>query len=82
MPPGPYAQPQSLASLDPREPHRAIAALLLRLDLVSVVVTGDQPAAPASSASGGPLADDRDGYDPAVHQQPNPTAAPTRRHAC
>ncbi len=76
MPPGPYAQPQSPAPLDPRELHQAIATLLLRLDLVSVAVTGDQPAATDSPASGEPVANDRARYDPTVHQQPNPTAAP------
>ena len=77
MPPGPYAQPQSPASLDPRQLHRAIATLLLGLDLVSVAVTGEQSAATDWPASGGRVADDWAGYDPAVHQQPNPAAEPT-----
>jgi CheY-like chemotaxis protein len=45
-------------------------------DLLTVVVTGDQPAATDSPASGGPAADDPTGYDPAV-QQPTPVAEPT-----
>lgn len=76
MPQGPYAQPQSPASLDSPALHRAIATVPLRLDLVGGVVTSDQPATDLS-ASGEPLADDRARYHPAVHQQPIPTAAPT-----
>jgi len=76
MPPAQHAQSDPPAALDLRELHRAIATLLLRLDLVGVVVTGDQPAAADSPASGGPVADDWARYDPTVHQQPNPTAAP------
>jgi CheY-like chemotaxis protein len=77
MPQRPHAQPQSPGSLDPPELHQAIAAPLLGLDLLSVVVTGDQPAATDSSASRGPLAEDRASYDPAVQQHPSLTAAPT-----
>jgi hypothetical protein len=52
--------------LDPPAPEQAIASSLLRLDLVSVVVTSDQPATTDSSASGRSAADERAGYDPAV----------------
>jgi CheY-like chemotaxis protein len=76
MPPAPSAQPQSPALLDPPAPEQAIASSLLRLDLVGVAVTGQQPATTDSSASGRSAADERAGYDPAVQQQPNPTAAP------
>jgi CheY-like chemotaxis protein len=77
MPPGPSAQPQSPALLDPPAPEQAIASSLLRLDLVSVAVTSDQPATTDSSASGRSAADERAGYDPAVQQQPNPAAEAT-----
>jgi CheY-like chemotaxis protein len=77
MPQRPYAQPHSPASLDPPALHQAIAALLPGLDLLSVVVTCEPPAATDSSASGGPAAGDRARYDPAVQQHPSPTAAPT-----
>jgi DNA-binding NarL/FixJ family response regulator len=45
-------------------------------DLVSVAVTGDQPAATGSPASGGPVVDHASGYHPAV-QQPNRETAPS-----
>jgi CheY-like chemotaxis protein len=77
MPPSLDAPFHSLAALDPRALDRAIATLLLRLDLVSVAVTSDQPATTDSSASGRSAADERAGYDPAVQQQPNPAAEAT-----
>jgi len=77
MPPALYAQSHPPASLEPQAPDRAIATLLLGLDLVIVAVTSEQPRLTGPPASGGPVADDRAGYHLAVHQQPNPTAEPT-----
>jgi len=76
MPPAQHAQSDPPAALDPRELDRAIATLVGGLDLV-IAVTGDQPAATDSPASGGRVADDRAGYDPAVRQRPNPAAEAT-----
>ncbi len=76
MPPRLHLQPTAPAALDQRALDRAIATLLLRLDLVSVVVTGDRPAATNSPASGGPVAGGSTAYDPGV-QQPHPAAKPT-----
>jgi CheY-like chemotaxis protein len=75
MPPRLHPQPNPPAAHDLRELDGAIATLLLRLDPVSVAVTGDQPGPTTSSASGGPVADGPTGYDPGV-QQPNPPAEP------
>ncbi len=77
MPPRPHLQPSPPASSDPRALDRAIAALLLRLDLVVVAVTGEQPDPTDSPASGGPVADEWAGYHLAVQQQPNPAAEAT-----
>ncbi len=77
MPPALYAQSHPPASLEPQAPDRAIATLLLGLDLVIVAVTSEQPRLTGPPASGGPVADDRAGYHLAVHQQPNPAAKPT-----
>ncbi len=77
MPPALYAQSHPPASLEPQAPDRAIATLLLGLDLVIVAVTSEQPRLTGPPASGGPVADDRAGYHLAVHQQPNPAAEPT-----
>ena len=74
MPPSSYAPAHSPASLDLPTLDRVIATLLLRLDLVVVAVTGEQPGPTTSSAAGGPVADERAGYYPAVQQQPNPAA--------
>jgi len=74
-PPNLHPQPNSPASLDRRALDRAIATLLLGLDLV-VVATGDQTGPTGSPASGGSVANGPTGYDPRV-QQPNPAAAPT-----
>ena len=77
MPPALYAQSHPPASLEPQAPDRAIATLLLGLDLVIVAVTSEQPRLTGPPASGGPVVDDRAGYHLAVHQQPNPAAEPT-----
>jgi CheY-like chemotaxis protein len=74
-----YLPPATPASCDPPAFDRAVATLLLGLDLGSVAVTGDQPGSPGSPASGGPVVDHAGGYHPAVQQQqqqPNPEAAP------
>jgi CheY-like chemotaxis protein len=76
MPPRLHLQPNPPDSSDPWELDRAIATPP-RLDRSSVAVTRDQPGQPDPLVSDGLLADDRAGYDPAVHHQPNPTAAPT-----
>jgi Response regulator receiver domain len=76
MPPALHPQPTAPAALDQRALDRGIATLLLSLDLVAAAV-GDQPGPTTSSAAGGTVAVERAGYDPAVHQQPNPAAEPT-----
>lgn len=76
MPPRLHLPSTAPASCDPPAFGRAVAALLLGLDLVSVAVTGDQSAATGSLAPGGPVGDHPTGYHPAVQQQPNPPAAP------
>jgi CheY-like chemotaxis protein len=76
MPPRLHLQPNPPDSSDPGELDRAIATQPLRLDRISVAVTSDQPGQPDPLVSDGPVAD-RARYDPAVHHQPNPTAAPT-----
>jgi CheY-like chemotaxis protein len=68
MPPGQHAQSHPPASLDPPAPDRVIANVLLRLDLLSVAVIGEQPG-PTDAPAG-----DRAGYDPAVEQQSDPAA--------
>jgi hypothetical protein len=77
MPPSSYAPAHSPASLDLPALDRVIATLLLGLDLVVVAVTGEQPGPTTSPAAGGPVADERARYYPAVQQQPNPAAEPT-----
>jgi CheY-like chemotaxis protein len=77
MPPGPHAQSQLPACLDPPAPEQAIATLLLGLDLVSLAVTGEQPDPTDAPAADRPVAEDRAGYDPAVYQQPNPVTEAT-----
>jgi CheY-like chemotaxis protein len=75
MPPALHPQPTAPAALDHRALDRAIATLLLRLDLIGVVATGQQPIPARPLASGGPVAGGPAGYDPGV-QQPNPPAEP------
>jgi CheY-like chemotaxis protein len=74
MPPGQHAQSHPPAALDPPDPDGVIATLLLRLDLIGVAVTGEQPGPKNRPAPRGPAAGDRAGYDPAVRQQPDPAA--------
>jgi CheY-like chemotaxis protein len=76
MPPRLHLQPTAPAALDQRALDRAIATLLLGVDLVVVAVTGEQPGPTTSLASGGPVAGGPTGYDPGV-QQPNRAARPT-----
>jgi CheY-like chemotaxis protein len=76
MPPRLHLQPTAPAALDQRALDRAIATLLLRLDLIGAVATGQQPIPTRPPAPGGPVAGGPTGYDPGV-QQPNRTARPT-----
>jgi CheY-like chemotaxis protein len=75
MPPRLYLPPAALACCDPPAFDRAVATLLLGLDLGRVAATGDQPAATGSPAPGRQAADRASGYHPAV-QQPIPAPAP------
>jgi len=77
MPPPLYLQPTATAAHDLRALDRAIATLLLRLDLVTIAVASDQPGPISSPTLGGPVGDERAGYHQVVYQQPNPAAAPT-----
>jgi CheY-like chemotaxis protein len=77
MPPALYLQSTATAAHDLRALDRAIATLLLRLDLVTIAVASDQPGPISSPTLGGPVGDERAGYHQVVHQQPNPAAAPT-----
>jgi hypothetical protein len=63
-----------LAALDPPDLNRAIATLLLGLDLVIVAVSGEQPDPTDALAADRPVAEDRAGYHLAVRQQPDSAA--------
>jgi CheY-like chemotaxis protein len=78
MPPSLDAPCHRPTALHPRALDGVISTLLLRLDLVVVAVTGDQPDPTDAPAADRPAADERAGYHLAVHQQPNPAASPTR----
>jgi CheY-like chemotaxis protein len=77
MPPRLNTPAQWPTASEPRALDRVIADRLLRLDLVVVALTGDQPSPADSPAPGGPAAEERAGYHPVVHQQSAPAAAPT-----
>jgi len=76
MPPRLHLQPNPPAAHDLRELDRAIATLLLRLDPVSVVVTGEQPGPTDWPVSDREVGDDRARDHSAVRQQPDPAAEP------
>ena len=76
MPPRLYLPPAALACCDPPAFDRAVATLLLGLDLGRVAATSEQPAATDSPAPGRQAADRASGYHPAV-QQPNRETAPS-----
>ena len=76
MPPRLYLPPAALACCDPPAFDRAVATLLLGLDLGRVAATSEQPAATGSPAPGRQAADRASGYHPAV-QQPNRETAPS-----
>jgi len=77
MPSRLHLQSTAPAAHELRALDRAIATLLLRLDLVSFAVAGDQPGPISSPTLGGPVGDERARYHLVVNQQPNPAAEPT-----
>jgi CheY-like chemotaxis protein len=76
MPPRLHLQPTPPLALHQRELDRVIATLL-RHDSIRGAATHHQHRPPDADGSLGPAADRASGYDPAVQQQPNPTAAST-----